>query len=54
MAKNNCKQCEENSKWRILGTDCSQAIFDTLESCENYKEGYGFNFFPKWIKRKWF
>lgn len=41
MAKNNCKQCEENSKWRILGTDCSQAIFDTLESCENYKEGYG-------------
>jgi len=41
MPKNNCKQCEENAKWRILGTDCSQAIFDTKESCENYKEGYG-------------
>ena len=41
MPKNNCKQCEENAKWRILGTDCSQAIFDTKEDCENYKEGYG-------------
>ena len=41
MPKNNCKQCETNGKWRILGTDCSQAIFDSQDDCENYKEGYG-------------
>ena len=34
MPKNNCKQCETNGKWRILGTDCSQAIFDSQDDCD--------------------